>query len=315
MNHVGVGGTGESIWLGWFLYSTLVDFAHICASLPANEKATLFLQQVETLRAALEVSGRDGNWYKHAYYDDGKPLGSIENRDGQIDSISQLWAFISGAGNPERSRIAMESLYERLIRCDDGLILLPKPPFDRGIRDPGYIKGYLPGARENGGQYTHAAIWAIWAFAELRDGNRAAELLRLINPIYHTNALEKIARYCVEPYVVAADVYNAPSHIGRGGWTWYTGSASWMYRLVVEKILGLQREGDDLRFDPCIPTDWHSCEIHYRFGSAIYHITIENPRGIYSEVTQISQDRAVINRQSIKLANDRQEHSTRVTLG
>ncbi|MEW5938320.1 MAG: glucoamylase family protein, partial [Chloroflexota bacterium] len=251
MNKVGAGGAGESVWLGWFLYSTLISFAEVCEEKHAGE----YRQQAEKLRAALEASAWDGLWYRRAYYDDGKPLGSLENHECQIDSISQSWSVISGAADPERARTALESLYQRLVRPDDGLILLLTPPFDRTLSDPGYIKGYQPGIRENGGQYTHAAIWAIWAFAELGEAERVAELFRLINPIYHADTPEKATRYRVEPYVIAADVYSAPRHTGRGGWTWYTGSASWMYRLAVEKILGLQREGNQLKIKPCIPKE------------------------------------------------------------
>jgi cyclic beta-1,2-glucan synthetase len=305
MNKVGAGGTGESIWLGWFLYSTLINFAEVCK----EEQAIEYRQQAETLRAALESSAWDGNWYRRAYYDDGKPLGSIENHECQIDSISQSWSVISGAADPERAGMAMEALYQRLVRRDDGLILLLTPPFDRTIHDPGYIKGYQPGIRENGGQYTHAAIWTIWAFAELGQGDRVAELFKLINPIYHGNTPEKIARYRVEPYVIAADVYSAPNHIGRGGWTWYTGSASWIYRLGVEKILGLQREGNRLKIKPCMPADWHEVEIHYRFGAAMYHIRIENSQSGNSGPMSLALDGRLLNANYIPLVDDGGEHT------
>ncbi len=315
MNNVGIGGAGESIWLGWFLYSSLTSFASVCDLITAPEQAALYRQQAETLIAALEAHGWDGNWYRRAYYDDGKPLGSVENRECQIDSISQSWAVISDAANPERARTAMESLDARLVHRDDGLILLLAPPFDHTIRDPGYIKGYLPGIRENGGQYTHAALWAIWAFAELGEGDHTAELFRLINPIYHADTLEKILRYRVEPYVMAADVYSSLPHVGRGGWTWYTGSASWMYRLGVEKILGLQRDGDHLKIESCIPKDWREYEIHYRFGNAIYHIHVENPLGVNGGIMQLSYDGELLDGKIIALANDGCEHTVNVTLG
>ena len=315
MNNVGAGGTGESIWLGWFLYATLTDFARICELIPSAEQAALYLRQAETLRAALEAFAWDGSWYRRAYYDDGKPLGSVDNHDCQIDSISQSWAVISGAAKPERARVAMRSLYERLVRRDDDLILLLAPPFDRTIRDPGYIKGYLPGTRENGGQYTHAALWAIWAFAELGEGDRAAELFQLINPIHHADTPEKVERYRVEPFVVCADVYSAPAHIGRGGWTWYTGSASWMVRLGLEKILGLQREGDRLKIAPCISKGWREYEIYYRFGSAMYHIRVENPQGVNGRVLQLSLDGKLLDNRNMLLVDDGREHSVTVALG
>ena len=310
MNKVGAGGAGESVWLGWFLYSTLTDFAEFCK----EEQAAEYRKQAGALRAALEASAWDGDWYKRAYYDDGKPLGSSKNTDCQIDSISQSWAVISGAADPERADMAMESLYQRLVRRDDGLILLLTPPFDRTILDPGYIKGYLPGIRENGGQYTHAAIWAIWAFAELGQADRVAELFKLINPIYHADTPEKVARYRVEPYVIAADVYSASHHTGRGGWTWYSGSASWMYRLGVEKILGLQREGNHLTVKPCLPTTWREVDIHYRFGSSVYHIHVENLQNVGGNGISLALDGELLDDEYVMLADDGGEHNVRVKL-
>ena len=315
MNNVGIGWIGESVWLGWFLYATLMDFARVCDLLPSADDAAAYRQQAETLRAALETHAWDGNWYRRAYYDDGKPLGSAKNSECQIDSISQSWAVISGAGDPERAKLAMESLYERLVRQDDGLVLLLTPPFDRSIHDPGYIKGYLPGTRENGGQYTHAALWAIWAFAELGQAERVYELFRMINPIYDSDTPEKINRYFVEPYVIAADVYSHPSHIGHGGWTWYTGSASWMTRLVVEKILGLQREGNSLRIKPCLPPDWREYEIHYRFGKTMYHLRVENPQSAKNGEVRLTLDGKLLNNERILLKDDGREHNIVLTLG
>ncbi|HSM72789.1 MAG TPA: glucoamylase family protein [Anaerolineales bacterium] len=315
MNNIGSGGTGESVWLGWFLYNTLMDFSKISERLPSVDNAAGFRQQAEFLQAALESHAWDGNWYRRAYYDDGTPVGSVNNIDCQIDSISQSWAVISGAGSRERVRIAMDSLYERLVRKDAGLVLLLTPPFDRTIRDPGYIKGYLPGIRENGGQYTHAAIWALWAFADLGQAERVHELFRMINPIYEADTPEKVTRYFVEPYVVAADVYSHPEHLGHGGWTWYTGSSPWMTRLVLEKILGLQREGNQLRIEPCIPADWPHYEIQYRFGHTLYHLRIENPHGVSSSVTQYTLDGTVYTDDSIILEDDGGEHHVTVTIG
>lgn len=314
MNKVGAGGVGESVWLGWFLYSTLTSFAEVCKGVSDTDHANKYLEQAKTLRAALETSAWDGSWYRRAYYDDGKPLGSIENNECQIDSISQSWSVISGAATPERTSKAMESLYQRLVRRDDRLILLLMPPFDRTIYDPGYIKGYLPGVRENGGQYTHAAIWAIWAFAELGQGDRVAELFKLINPIYHSDTPEKKSIYRVEPYVIAADVYSALHHTGRGGWTWYTGSSSWLYRLGVEKILGLQRNGNVMKVKPCLPTDWQNVEIHYRFGAAIYHIYIENPPTAVGSGVRLTLDGVILNEESFLLVDDESEHNIYIKL-
>jgi cellobiose phosphorylase len=209
----------------------------------------------------------------------------------------------------------MESLYNRLIRHDDSLNLLLTPPFDRTIRDPGYIKGYLPGIRENGGQYTHAALWAIWAFAELGEAERAHELFRLINPIYAGDTPEKVERYRVEPYVIAADVYSVPPYNGHGGWTWYTGSASWMVRLGVEKILGLQREGNNLAIKPCIPADWREYEIHYRFGKTTYHLHVENPQGVYDGLVELTLDGELLKQEKVLLLDDGREHNVKMTLG
>jgi cyclic beta-1,2-glucan synthetase len=306
MNQVG-GVKGESVWLGWFLYSTLTHFAEVCQQ-PAH--AAEYRQQAEQLRVALETCAWDGSWYRRAYYTDGKPLGSMENSECQIDSISQSWAVISGAAQLPRTAQAMESLYQRLVRPNDGLILLLTPPFDRTFHDPGYIKGYLPGIRENGGQYTHAAVWSIWAFAELGQAERAFQLLQWINPIYHADTPEKISRYKVEPYVIAADVYSASQHLGRGGWTWYTGSASWMLRLGIEKILGLQRQGQALTINPCIPNDWRGFTVNYRFQNSIYHICVERGQG----ASELTLDGRLQERQTFLLAADGREHQVRVSL-
>jgi len=315
MSNIGAEGSGESIWLGWFLYKALTDFAAVCEAVPDARQAGEYRQQAEVLRKALEEHGWDGKWYRRAYYDDGEPVGSVQNRDCQIDSISQSWAVISGAADPERARTAMQSLYEHLVRPADSLILLLTPPFDRTIRDPGYIKGYLPGVRENGGQYTHAAIWAVWAFAELGEHERVYQLLRLINPIYDSDAPGKVARYFVEPYVIAADVYSHPAHTGHGGWTWYTGSAGWMMRLAVEKILGLQRQGNILRIEPCIPAHWREYEIHYRFGKTTYHLRVENPQGTYDNIVELTVDGISLDHREMPLVDDGQEHQIRVRLG
>jgi cyclic beta-1,2-glucan glucanotransferase len=315
MNNVGNKGQGESIWLGWFTFDTLMRFAHVCEKMEDEAQTKDLRLQAETLKKALDASAWDGAWYIRAFFDDGTALGSAERRECQIDSISQSWAVLSGAGDPERARIAMESFYERLVRPDDEIILLLAPPFNLTLRDPGYIKAYPPGVRENGGQYTHAALWAIWALTELGQAERAVELFRLLNPIYHADTPEKVARYLVEPYVIAADVYSIPPHTGRGGWTWYTGSASWMYRLGLEAILGLRREGDELHIHPSIPKEWPSYEIFYRFGTASYHIHIENnSRENQQEITVILDERP-LEIEAIPLVDDGREHHVRLVVG
>jgi cyclic beta-1,2-glucan synthetase len=315
LNQVGIEGRGESVWLGWFLYATLTRFAVVCEFWGDDEQAAAYRQQARDLRQALEAHAWDGNWYRRAYYDDGTPLGSAENRECQIDSIAQSWAILSEAADPTRAAQAMDAVAEQLVRPDDQLVLLFTPPFDKTAHDPGYIKGYLPGIRENGGQYTHAALWAVWAFAELGQGDRAAALFRLLNPIYHSDTPEKVMRYKVEPYVVAADVYSVPPHIGRGGWTWYTGSAAWMYRLGLEAILGLRRVGKALRIDPCIPKDWSGYELTYHHGETSYQIHVENPDGINRGVKQVTLDGEALSGGDIPLLGDGRRHRVHVLIG
>ncbi len=315
MNRVGEGGKGESVWLGWFLYDTLSQFAAICERRNDTRQAELYRKRAAELARALEENAWDGAWYLRAFYDDGTPLGSAKNQECQIDSIAQSWAVLSKAAHPERARRAMESVLERLVREKEGLILLFTPPFDKTSRDPGYIKGYLPGIRENGGQYTHAALWAVWAFTELGDGDTAERLFRMLNPIYHADHRDKIQVYKVEPYVVAADVYGVDPHTGRGGWTWYTGSAGWMYRLGVEAILGLRRRGNTLIVDPCIPRRWPGYELSYRSGQAVYHIRVENPQRVCRGVRQVILDGTILPDGRIPLAADGQEHQVRVIMG
>ena len=250
MNKVGEHGKGESVWLGFFLYEVLTRFAEVArirGDLPFAERCR---SEAARVREHIEENGWDGEWYRRAYFDDGSPLGSASNPECQIDSIAQSWSVLSGAGDAKRSRMAMGAVDTRLVRRKDALVQLLDPPFDKSDLDPGYIKGYVPGVRENGGQYTHAAIWAAMAFATLGDSRRAWELLAMINPVNHAATPEAIAVYKVEPYVVAADVYALSPHTGRGGWTWYTGSAGWMYRLIVESLLGLQARGGSTAFYP-----------------------------------------------------------------
>ncbi|MBK8986530.1 MAG: cellobiose phosphorylase [Chloroflexi bacterium] len=275
MNRVGIEGEGESIWLGWFIASALQAFSHLCRQRGDEKQARQFVQQAEMYRQALELHGWDGEWYRRAYYDDGTPLGSQVNQECRLDAIAQSWGVLTGLARPERARQAMQAVEKHLIKEEERLLLLFTPPFNKTTKDPGYIKGYLPGIRENGGQYTHAALWSIWAFAHLGEGEKAEALYRLINPIYRADTAAKAAEYKVEPYVVSADVYGVPPHEGRGGWTWYTGSASWMYRLGIEGILGLSREGDMLCLQPNIPASWPGFKLVYRYGRTLYHITVE----------------------------------------
>ena len=313
MNKVGEHGKGESVWLGFFLYEVLMRFAEVARlrnDVPFVERCQ---SEAARLRENIERNGWDGEWYRRAYFDDGSPLGSTTNPECQIDSIAQSWSVLSGAGDDKRSRIAMDALDARLVRRKNGLIQLLDPPFDKSNMDPGYIKGYVPGVRENGGQYTHAANWAAMAFAALGDGRRAWELLAIINPVNHTKSPEAMAVYKVEPYVVAADVYALSPHIGRGGWTWYTGSAGWMYRLIVESLLGLRLEVDKLRFAPCLRADWSTFKVHYRYRETVYHITILKTDTASGE-TSVTVDGVEQRDQVVPLVDDRQEHSVEVTI-
>ncbi len=313
MNMVGEHGQGESIWLGFFLYEVLMQFTEVACRYGDASFAERCRQEAARVRQNIEQNGWDGEWYRRAYFDDGSPLGSASNPECQIDSIAQSWSVLSGAGNADRSRMAMAAVDQRLVRRDHALIQLLDPPFDRSDMNPGYIKGYVPGVRENGGQYTHAAIWAAMAFAALGDKKRAWELFAMINPVNHAKSPERMAAYKVEPYVVAADVYALSPHTGRGGWTWYTGSAGWMYRLIVESLLGLKLEVDRLRFDPCLPADWKSFKVHYRYRETLYHIRIlQTPapnEGMTVTVDGIKQDE-----QAIPLVDDREEHSVEVKI-
>ncbi|TYT27500.1 cyclic beta 1-2 glucan synthetase [Luteimonas viscosa] len=280
MNRVGERGRGESVWLGFFLYDALGRFSPLARARNDHAFAELCLEAAERLRQNLETHAWDGAWYRRAWFDNGAPLGSTESDECNIDSIAQSWSVLSGAGAPDRTRQALASLDRHLVRRDAGLIQLLDPPFDATAQDPGYIRGYVPGVRENGGQYTHAAIWATMAFAHQGDSAKAWELLGMINPVNHARDPGAVATYKVEPYVVAADVYAVAPHVGRGGWSWYTGSAGWMYRLIVESLLGLERRGDTLRIAPCIPADWPEYTLRYRYGDTVYRIrVVQQPVG------------------------------------
>jgi cyclic beta-1,2-glucan synthetase len=294
MNRIGREGQGESVWLGWFLHPLLLRFAALAEerdSATDHERARLWRQRAAALQTAFEAEGWDGDWYRRAFFDDGTPVGSAASEECRIDSIAQSWAVLSKAGEPVRAARAMAAVEAQLVRRDaGGLVLLFTPPFDRTPLDPGYIKGYLPGVRENGGQYTHAAVWCVLAFAALGDGDRAAELFALLNPLHHAATRAGVQRYKVEPYVMAGDVYAEPTHMGRGGWTWYTGSAGWMYRAGVEGILGFRLRGAVLSIDPVIPRAWPAYEIVFRYHAAEYAITVENPRGANRGATAAELD-------------------------
>ena len=313
MNLVGQHGQGESVWLAFFLYDVLQQFAKLARQRNDAVTADRFEVEAGRLRGNIEEHGWDGEWYRRAYFDDGTPLGSAQNAECQIDSISQSWAILSGAGTKERSQTAMQSLDRRLVRRDARLIQLLDPPFDKSPLNPGYIKGYVPGVRENGGQYTHSAIWTVMAFAAMGDTERAWELFAMINPITHGSTPQGISTYRVEPYVVAADVYGVAPHTGRGGWTWYTGSAGWMYRLITESLLGLHLDIDKLRFTPRPPRHWPSFKIHYRYHQTHYHITIQNG-GSGNSIRRLTIDGIDQPDQCVPLVNDNAHHEVAIEL-
>ena len=311
MNLVGNKGKGESVWLGFFLFDILNQFIKVAQLRNDNDFAGLCSNEANVIQQNIENSAWDGEWYRRAYFDNGVPLGSADNEECRIDSISQSWAVLSGAGRPERLRTAMESVNNRLVRYEDQLVQLLDPPFDRSDLNPGYIKGYVPGVRENGGQYTHAAIWIAMAFSKLGDDKGAWEIFRMINPVNHATSPEEVARYKVEPYVVAADVYALSPHIGRGGWTWYTGSAGWMYRLIIESLLGLRLEVDKLYIEPCIPPDWDSYKIHYRYRETQYQILVTQVHDVKTD-SLIMLDGVECQDNFIFLTDDRREHYAEV---
>ncbi len=318
MDQVGEGGRGESVWLGWFLHTTLTAFAGLAEARSRVQQGELWRGHAVALKASLEREAWDGDWYRRAFFDDGAALGSVANGQCRIDSIAQSWSVISGAADPARAVRAMAALDRFLVRRDEKLVLLFTPPFDHPAQDPGYIKGYPPGIRENGGQYTHAAAWSAMAFAMQGDGDRAGELLTMLNPIRHADDAAGMHRYKVEPYVVCADVYSEPPHIGRGGWTWYTGSAGWMYRVTLEWLLGFRVQGAALRLDPCIPSHWPRFEIAYRHGATPYSIVVENPLGVCRGVLSMKLDGKVLAPESgrlVSLVDDGQAHRIEVVLG
>ena len=316
MNCVGLEGRGESVWLGWFLHVNLSEFTGIAEGRGDRERAAHWQRTAVSLAASLDEEAWDGEWYKRAFFDDGTPLGSAQNDECQIDSIAQSWAVLSGAGDEGRARQAMDSVAGRLVRPLERVLPLLSPPFDKSQPDPGYIQGYPPGIRENGGQYTHAATWSVMAFAQLGEGDMSFELFNLLSPIHHASRPENTERYKVEPYVVAADIYSAPAHVGRGGWSWYTGAAAWLYRAGLESILGFRKRGSTLSIDPCIPRAWKRFEIVYRHGSTRYRIDVENPNAVCHGVTSLSLDGDPLPvEEPVPLSDDGFEHRIEVVIG
>ena len=303
MNRVGHLGRGESTWLGWFLHAVLSRFAPLCEARADAGRAASYRNEAARLARVLELAW-DGNWYLRGYYDDGTPLGSAQSEECKIDAVAQAWAVLSGAAPARRAERAIDAVRTLLIRRQAQVILLLTPPFDVSSHDPGYIKGYLPGVRENGGQYTHAAVWVAMAIAALGNGDEAVELFHMLNPINHARSPQEVERYKVEPYVVAADVYAHPLHIGRGGWTWYTGSAGWLYRLGLESILGLARRGSTLAVDPCIPTAWPGFAVTLRLGAARYDITVLNPDRQSRGISRATLDGRAVDPAAVPLVDD-----------
>ena len=315
MNRVGDGGRGESVWLGWFLIEVLGRMERLSQIIGETDLASLYRQEAEALEVRIEKTAWDGAWYQRATFDDGSILGSAANVEARIDSLSQSWPWISDAGDPAHKEQALESAWRQLVLKDEKLVLLFSPPFDTSTPSPGYIRGYPPGVRENGGQYTHAALWLAMAFARKGDGNRAGEILQILNPIEQAREVTDVWRYIVEPYVIAADVYRLPGRIGQGGWSWYTGSAAWMYRVWTEEVLGLKKRGDRLIIDPVIPDWWDGFKITLRHAEAIYVIEVQNPDHIQQGVASLELDGQLLEERFIPLDPEPVKHIVRVLMG
>jgi len=314
MNRVGHEGRGESVWLGFFLYTVLNDFAPICQERNEGSIAKKYRDLAWQLSTRLEQAW-DGEWFRRAYYDDGRPLGSAQNDECSIDSISQSWALLSSAVPRRLAERALDSVRARLIDRQNRLLQLLSPPFDKSDQDPGYIKGYPPGIRENGGQYTHAAVWALMAVAKTGNGDEASELFHMLNPINHTRTPDAVAKYRTEPYVLDGDVYARPPHAGRGGWSWYTGSAGWLYRAALEHILGLRGRGDHFTMTPCVPSSWTNFSITWRHRGATYQIEVNNPDRVWTGVLSAEMDGEHVDHRSIPLADDSGTHVVKITMG
>ncbi len=314
MNRVGWQGRGESAWLGFFLHAVLAEFAPLCDERGDSERAERYRREATRLSATLERTW-DGDWYLRGYYDDGSPLGSAQNDECRIDSIAQSWAVVSSAVPQRFADRAMDAVRAHLVRRRHGLVALLTPAFDRSSQEPGYIKGYPPGVRENGGQYTHAAVWVVMAMARLGYGDEAVELFHMLNPANHTRTAADVERYKAEPYALAGDVFAHPSHAGRAGWTWYTGSAGWMYRAGLESILGLRRRGASFGIDPCIPQTWPAYSIAWSFGETRYDIEVVNPERRSRGVAEALLDGLAVDPSAVPLADDGARHELKVVLG
>jgi cellobiose phosphorylase len=301
MNSVGDEGKGESVWLAWFLVDVWTRFAGLCDRRGEERLADQYREQARSLSATIERTSWDGEWYRRGYFDDGTPLGSRQNEEARIDSLPQSWSVISGAGDADRAAQAMGSVDEYLIRRKEKLVLLFTPPFDQSRPHPGYIMGYPPGVRENGGQYTHAALWVAMAFARMGNGRRAVEVLQMLNPIEHARTPEDYAVYRTEPYVAAADVYSLKSQLGHGGWTWYTGSAGWMYRVWLEEVFGFKLRGNRLSIEPAIPEEWPGYVLTFRYGRTEYRIEVQNG--------------GEPSKEEFRLEDDRKSHTIRISTG
>jgi cyclic beta-1,2-glucan synthetase len=286
----------------------------LCERRGRDDLAHAYREEARWLTGMLELAW-DGDWYRRAYFDDGTPLGSVQNEECKLDSLTQSWAVMSGVAQPRRAERAMSVVRAQLVRRDAQIVLLLTPPFDRMAHDPGYIKGYLPGLRENGGQYTHAAVWTIVALARLRHGDEAMELFHTINPVNHMRTRGRLEPYRGEPYVVAADVYSHPMHVGRAGWTWYTGSAGWMYQAAIQELLGMRRHGSHLSVNPCIPASWPEYTVEWRVGRSRYRFIVTNPEHRCCGIHSAELDGAPVDPHAIPMEDDGREHEVLIALG
>jgi cyclic beta-1,2-glucan synthetase len=315
MNRVGIKGRGESVWLAWFLYENHKRFAYLCEILGKHALKLEHLERAKEIKDVINQTAWDNDWYLRAYYDDGTPLGSHRNEECQIDSLPQSWSILTQDELDDRQKQAIQSVEKHLVREEGQLIRLFTPPFDKTPNDPGYIKGYPPGIRENGGQYTHAAIWVVWALTKLGMGNAAFKQFKMLNPILHSLDIDSANRYMVEPYVVAADIYSTPPFTGHGGWTWYTGSSGWLYRLGTEAILGFQLEGDHFTINPCIPDSWDGYKLSFQQNGSHYDIQVENPDHVESGVRKILLNGEELNEKAIPIQKNSGNHTVRIIMG
>ena len=315
LNRVGVRGTGESTWLGWFLVHVLGDLSELLEIRKDSDQAAFYLDRAAEIIENLEKTAWDGEWYLRGFYDDGTPLGSHDSEEMIIDSLPQSWSVISRTTVKDRSRIAMQSVAQHLVKENYGAVLLFTPPFDKTSHDPGYIKGYIPGVRENGGQYTHGSLWVPMAFARLGDGDTAVKLLTMMGPLSHARDRDSVNAYRVEPYVVVADIYSADKHEGQGGWTWYTGAAGWMYNVWITEVLGVRKMSDTLIIDPAIPNSWNEYSLRIKHGLGVYNITVENPKHVSCGVESVELDGASLESYTIPLSGEEVEHTVRIVLG